>query len=73
MALIDLEKLQIAYDSDGFYALQLEIGDLCKQGCVYCYMNALPKEKNSLSGEQIRSILDDSKKLGITAFLNLKG
>ncbi|MFX0098558.1 MAG: radical SAM/SPASM domain-containing protein [Candidatus Hodarchaeota archaeon] len=73
MPLIDYQKLQDSYDSDGFYALQLEVGDLCNQGCVYCYMNALPRKINSLTDDQIASILYDSKKMGITAIEWLGG
>jgi len=65
--MIDFEKLEKAYDEDGIYALQLEVGDVCYQGCSYCYMNALPQEKNKLSDNKITEILRDSHKLGITA------
>ncbi len=71
--MIDFQKLQAAYDSDGIYALQLEIGDVCMQGCIYCYMNALPQERNALSDETIGEILEDSHRLGITAIEWLGG
>ncbi len=63
----------LAYKNDGFYSLQLEIGDRCEQDCIYCYMNALPKEVNTLSDEQITRILEDSVELGISAIEWLGG
>ena len=72
-ALIDLGKIQAAYDNDGIYALQLEIGDICHQGCIYCYMNAIPETRNQLSDDTITAILDDSRRLGITAIEWLGG
>ena len=71
--MIDYEKLDILYENDGIYALQLEVGDVCYQNCIYCYMNALPKEKNTLSDELIHRILSDSYKLGIIAIEWLGG
>jgi radical SAM protein with 4Fe4S-binding SPASM domain len=71
--LIDLGKIQAAYDSDGIYALQLEIGDICHQGCIYCYMNAIPETRNQLSDDTITAILEDSRRLGITAIEWLGG
>ena len=71
--MIDYEQLYQAYESDGFYSLQLEIGDICHQGCVYCYMNAMPKEKNRLTDDTIRDILYDAKKLGVNAIEWLGG
>jgi radical SAM protein with 4Fe4S-binding SPASM domain len=71
--MIDFERLYKAYDDDGIYALQLEVGDVCFQACSYCYMNALPREKNRLSDEKIAEILVDSKNLGITAIEWLGG
>jgi len=65
--LIDYDRLDSAYRRQAFYSLQLEVGDLCHQGCVYCYMNALETEKNTLSDELIGRILEDARKLGITA------
>lgn len=65
--MIDEARLQQAYRSHGFYALQLEVGDMCLQGCVYCYMNALRTPRNTLSDPQISSILRDSARLGIAA------
>lgn len=73
MTLIDYCKLNQCYIRDGFYSLQLEIGDECHQGCIYCYMNAVEKGKNTLSDKQIKSILLDAKKLGITAIEWLGG
>jgi radical SAM protein with 4Fe4S-binding SPASM domain len=71
--MIDFERLNKAYDSEGFYSLQLEIGDQCHQGCIYCYMNALDSPVNTLSDEQIHNILLDAKKLDITAIEWLGG
>ncbi|MBN2150959.1 MAG: radical SAM protein [Candidatus Lokiarchaeota archaeon] len=71
--MIDADRLRAAYDSDGFYALQLEVGDKCEQGCIYCYMNALPVVKNSLSDELISGILSDARALGIAAIEWLGG
>lgn len=71
--MIDYEKLDGDYETDGFYSLQLEIGDKCYQGCIYCYMNALEKEKNTLSDSQIKEILLDAKRLGVTAIEWLGG
>ncbi|MFO8051526.1 MAG: radical SAM protein [Thermoplasmatota archaeon] len=71
--MIDQERLMDAYEKDGFYSLQLEVGDRCEQGCIYCYMNAVTKEKNSLTDEVIREVLKDSKRLGITAIEWLGG
>jgi radical SAM protein with 4Fe4S-binding SPASM domain len=65
--MIDYHKLNLAYENKAFYSLQLEIGDVCHQGCSYCYMNALDTQTNSLSDQQIRSILKDAYQLGITA------
>ena len=71
--MIDFEKLNKAYNNKRFYSLQLEVGDLCRQGCVYCYMNALDTQINTLSDQLIKSILLDSFKLGITAIEWLGG
>ncbi len=71
--MIDYEKLNSDYENDKFYSLQLEVGDKCNQGCIYCYMNAVEEEKNTLSDEQIKKILIDAKKLGITAIEWLGG
>lgn len=65
--MIDREELIDAYERDGFYSLQLEVGDRCEQGCVYCYMNGLPEGRNTLSDDQIREILTDASEAGITA------
>ena len=51
--MIDFEELTKAYTEDRFYSLQLEVGDICHQGCIYCYMNALPQSVNSLTDETI--------------------
>lgn len=71
--MIDYEKLNRDYERDGVYALQLEVGDKCYQGCIYCYMNAVEKEINTLSDKQIKEILIDAKKLEITAIEWLGG
>ncbi len=62
--LIDYTGLGEAYARRGIYALQLEVGDLCFQNCIYCYMNALPDPKNTLSDREIDQILLDAKELG---------
>lgn len=72
-ALIDYEKLQAAYDRDGFYALQLEVGDVCEQGCVYCYMNAIPDARNVLTDETLTAILRGAAALGVSAIEWLGG
>ncbi len=71
--MIDAERLRAAYDSDGFYALQLEVGDKCEQGCIYCYMNALPGVKNSLGDGLISEIVSDASALGVAAIEWLGG
>lgn len=71
--LIDYSGLGEAYARRGIYALQLEVGDLCFQNCIYCYMNALPDPKNTLSDREIDLILLDAKELGITAIEWLGG
>jgi radical SAM protein with 4Fe4S-binding SPASM domain len=71
--MIDFERLNKSYKRKGFYALQLEVGDRCHQGCIYCYMNALDTPINTLSDEQIHDILSDAKKLNITAIEWLGG
>lgn len=71
--MIDYKKLNQDYETDGIYALQLEIGDKCHQGCIYCYMNAVEDEKNTLSDGQIKQILLDAKKLGISVIEWLGG
>jgi radical SAM protein with 4Fe4S-binding SPASM domain len=71
--MIDYDRLQTAYDREGFYSLQLEIGDECQQGCIYCYMNAVEDGENTLSDEQIEHILRDAHALGITAIEWLGG
>jgi len=71
--MIDQLALQKAYASDGIYALQLEVGDRCFQDCVYCYMNALPQQQNTLSDELIVAILEAARALGISAIEWLGG
>lgn len=71
--MIDYKRLDYCYKNDLIYSLQLEVGDLCHQGCIYCYMNALDEEKNTLSDNQIKKILIESKELGITAIEWLGG
>ena len=71
--MIDFEELTKAYTEDRFYSLQLEVGDICHQGCIYCYMNALPQSVNSLTDETIYRILHDAIHLKITAIEWLGG
>jgi len=71
--MIECDRLQAAYERQGFYSLQLEVGDECRQGCVYCYMNAVEDGRNTLSDGQITAILRDAQALGITAIEWLGG
>ena len=71
--MIDYNRLYKDYYNDKIYALQLEVGDKCFQGCIYCYMNAVDEEKNTLSDDDIKHILLDAKKLEITAIEWLGG
>ncbi len=71
--MIDFDRLYRAYENKGFYALQLEVGDKCYQGCIYCYMNALEKAVNTLTDRQIKAILIDADRLGVTAIEWLGG
>jgi len=71
--MIDYDRLYRDYYHDKIYALQLEVGDKCFQGCIYCYMNAVDEEKNTLSDNHIKQILLDAKKLEITAIEWLGG
>lgn len=71
--MIDEVALEAAYEREGFYALQLEVGDVCRQGCIYCYMNALEEEHNTLADAQITAILEDAVDLGVTAIEWLGG
>ena len=71
--MIDYKALEKSYNEKKIYSLQLEVGDICHQGCIYCYMNALDTSENSLSDEQIVDILQQSSKLGITAIEWLGG
>lgn len=71
--MIDYDRLYKDYENDRIYALQLEVGDKCYQNCIYCYMNALEEEKNTLSDNEIENILYDAKKLGVLAIEWLGG
>lgn len=71
--MIDRRRLQTAWENERFYSLQLEVGDRCNQGCLYCYMNALEEERNTLSDLEIERILKDAGKLDITAIEWLGG
>jgi radical SAM protein with 4Fe4S-binding SPASM domain len=71
--MIDQQALRRAFAQDGFYALQLEVGDRCEQGCSYCYMNALPEEHNTLSDALVGEILADARDLGMSAIEWLGG
>ncbi|MBN2066659.1 MAG: radical SAM protein [Candidatus Thermoplasmatota archaeon] len=71
--MIDEQRLRKAYETDGFYALQLEVGDQCFQDCVYCYMNAVEQEHNTLSDQQITAILHDARQLDFCAIEWLGG
>ncbi|MFW5721639.1 MAG: radical SAM/SPASM domain-containing protein, partial [Bacteroidota bacterium] len=71
--MIELEQLYNAYDNDGFYSLQLEVGDRCFQGCIYCYMNAVEATTNILTDYQIYQVLQDASILNIKAIEWLGG
>lgn len=71
--MIDFGLLEKAYADDGFYSLQLEVGDKCYQNCIYCYMNAVSESKNELTNEMISNVLIDAKELGISAIEWLGG
>lgn len=71
--MIDQQRLLEAYDRHGFYSLQLEVGDVCYQHCIYCYMNAVETPANSLSDDDIVAILQDAQRLGVTAIEWLGG
>ena len=65
--MIDWDALAAAYAEDRVYAVQLEVGDRCEQGCSYCYMNALPEARNTLSTARLETVLEDAAGLGVTA------
>jgi radical SAM protein with 4Fe4S-binding SPASM domain len=65
--MINFDELNRAYDERRFYALQLEIGDACGQGCSYCYMNALPDKRNELSDKLVFDTLEDAAALNLSA------
>jgi radical SAM protein with 4Fe4S-binding SPASM domain len=71
--MIDYISLEKAYDNDGFYSLQLEVGDKCHQGCTYCYMNAVEETRNELTEDILQGVLEDARELGITAIEWLGG
>jgi len=71
--MIDHTRLQAAYKREGFYALQLEVGDVCHQGCIYCYMNAVDDGSNTLSNDKIERIVRDAHRLGVTTIEWLGG
>lgn len=71
--MIDFKLIDEAFQCDGFYSLQLEVGDKCYQGCNYCYMNALEEPENELSDKVIKDVLVTSQELGITAIEWLGG
>ncbi|MBD3186206.1 hypothetical protein GF325_05205 [Candidatus Bathyarchaeota archaeon] len=71
--MIDQDALNDAWENDSFYSLQLELGDACSQGCLYCYMNALPAQENTLDDEMVKGILVDAAAMGISAIEWLGG
>lgn len=71
--MLDFDQLNKDYTNDGFYALQLEVGDKCYQGCTYCYMNAVAAPKNELTDEIIFAVLVDAKELGFSTIEWLGG
>ena len=60
MSLIDWKKLQDLYQRDLVYALQLEINDVCEQGCEYCYMNAPSIRQGRLLSDTLRMAISDA-------------
>jgi radical SAM protein with 4Fe4S-binding SPASM domain len=49
------------------YALQIESTDACHQGCIYCYAGSTSQEREGLTTEEIRGLLEDAVALGIRA------
>lgn len=72
-SMIDLNFVNKAYQEDGFYSLQLEVGDKCYQGCVYCYMSAVGETKNQLTSDLVFKVLRDAANEGISAIEWLGG
>ena len=71
--MIDLNLVNKAYNEDGFYSLQLEVGDRCFQGCVYCYMNAVEETQNQLTSDLVFKVIRDAADEGIPAIEWLGG
>src|SRR5690554_173916 len=71
--MLDFDQLNMDYANEDFYALQLEVGDKCYQGCIYCYMNAVAETKNELTDEIISAVLADAKELGFSTIEWLGG
>lgn len=71
--MIEYDALYEGYGKDKIYSLQLEVGDECNQGCIYCYMNALPEQENTLSDYDIKKILSGAAVMGITSIEWLGG
>ncbi len=71
--MIDQAALAEAYGQNRFYALQLEVNDACIQGCVYCYMNALPRVERVLSDQEVLGVLAQAAAARFTAIEWLGG
>ena len=65
MPLINWQKLQDLYQRDLVYAFQLEINDVCEQGCEYCYMNAPTIRRGRLSSDTLRAVISDAADMEI--------
>lgn len=65
--LIDYERLYRAYDNDEIYSIQLEVENICDDGCENCFMNRPGNLSDRLSDELIKDVLYSSKKLNVTA------
>ncbi len=55
------------FEEKRLYALQIELTDACRQGCIYCYAGSTPREENGLAADEIRSLLDDLAALEVRA------
>jgi len=71
--MIKYSSLEKAYENNGFYSLQFEVGDKCYQGCTYCYMNAVEQTRKELTDEIVHDVLEDARKIDISAIEWLGG
>jgi len=61
------EEQKRYFNEKRLYALQIETTDACQQGCLYCYAGSTPRERNGLTSDEIRGLLDDAAFLEIRA------